>query len=189
SGELDDGAAGLMAIRMRGGLGIVQDPNEAASPEMPQRAIQYAGADAVLSAADISELLITAACRTQLPRSVTEADVQDRIDKEAAQANLEHDHPAKQPGRPSAFACPDCHGVLWELDEGELMRFRCRVGHAYTAQTLNGAMSESSENALWAAMRALEEKAALLRRLAPKLAPRMAKNYEEEASGYDRHAD
>lgn len=69
-------------------------------------------------------------------------------------------------GTPSVFACPECHGVLWELQEDKLVRFRCRVGHSYGMQSLAKELAQSSETALWAAMRALEEKAALQRRVA-----------------------
>jgi two-component system, chemotaxis family, protein-glutamate methylesterase/glutaminase len=75
------------------------------------------------------------------------------------------------------------------VNEGELLRFRCRVGHAYTANALRVAMSEATEDALWAAMRALEEKAALMRRMAPRSALRLAGAYEEEAQTYDKHAE
>lgn len=92
-------------------------------------------------------------------------------------------------GDPSVFACPDCHGVLWEVQEGKLLRYRCRVGHAYTAEALNVSMSEASEDALWIAMRALEEKAALLRRLAERSGPIMKPQYGEQAEGYKHHAD
>lgn len=67
---------------------------------------------------------------------------------------------------PSVYACPDCHGVLWEVKEENLLRFRCRVGHSFTAETLNVALSKAMEDALWVSMRALEEKADLLRRMA-----------------------
>jgi two-component system, chemotaxis family, protein-glutamate methylesterase/glutaminase len=67
---------------------------------------------------------------------------------------------------PSVFACPECHGVLWELRDGDLVRFRCRVGHSYGTESLATELSGASEAALWAAMRALEEKAAMQRRIA-----------------------
>src|SRR5262249_54382381 len=92
-------------------------------------------------------------------------------------------------GRPSPFACPDCHGVLWELEEGKLLQFRCRVGHAYTSDSLRAAFSDSSEDALWVAMRTLEERASLLRRLANRSGERMSAHYLEEASGFGRHAE
>lgn len=69
-------------------------------------------------------------------------------------------------GTPSVFACPECHGVLWEVKEGDLVQFRCRVGHSYGSESLAMELSETSESALWAAMRALEEKAAMQRRIA-----------------------
>jgi hypothetical protein len=69
-------------------------------------------------------------------------------------------------GMPSVFACPECHGVLWEFKDGKILRFRCRVGHSFGTESLGKGVSMASETALWAAVRALEEKAALQRRLA-----------------------
>ena len=89
---------------------------------------------------------------------------------------------------PSAYACPDCHGVLWEVKEGNLLRFRCQVGHSYTAETLNVALSNSMEDTLWAGMRALGEKAGLLKRMASRADERVAALYEEEAEAYENHA-
>ena len=76
------------------------------------------------------------------------------------------DREAELPGVPSSFSCPDCGGVLWELHDGELSRFRCRVGHAYSPQALDVAQTESIEAALWAALRALREKASLRHHMA-----------------------
>lgn len=72
-------------------------------------------------------------------------------------------------GTPSVFACPECHGILWEVRDGNLVQFRCRVGHTYGAESLAIELSEASEAALWAAMRALEEKSAMQRRIADDL--------------------
>jgi len=189
SGQLDDGSAGLMAVKMKGGMAVVQAPKEAPVPEMPDRAIQYADPDHILPIAEIAQLL-TSVCSEELPlpKAVEVAVPDNNIEIETKEANLE-DTPAKEiPGKPSVFACPDCHGVLWELEDGKLLRFRCRVGHAYTADSLRLALSESTEAALWVAMRTLEERATILRRLADRTAGRMATQYEESASGFDQHA-
>jgi two-component system chemotaxis response regulator CheB len=69
-------------------------------------------------------------------------------------------------GPPSGFTCPDCHGALWEIDDGEAVRYRCRVGHAYSEDAMVSAQSDSVERALWAALRSLEERAALIQKLA-----------------------
>src|SRR3954453_7760565 len=79
---------------------------------------------------------------------------------------IETDH---HPGTPSGFACPDCGGALWELHEGEMVRFRCRVGHAWSPGSLMAQQAEALETALWTALRALEERAALADRVAERL--------------------
>jgi two-component system chemotaxis response regulator CheB len=69
-------------------------------------------------------------------------------------------------GPPSGFTCPDCHGALWEIDDGEAVLYRCRVGHAYSEDAMVSAQTDSVERAMWAALRALEERAALIQKLA-----------------------
>jgi len=185
SGFLDDGAAGLLAVKMRHGLTIVQDPAEAPAPEMPSRAIQYAGADYVLDMEGIARLLISV-CSGDLP--LPENSQESMRSQSSNQESLVQNETDDKPGKPSAFACPECHGVLWEIDDGKLLRFRCRVGHGYTADALRLAMSEAAENALWVAMRTLEEKAGLLRRMATRTSSGLAAHYREEAAGFDQHA-
>jgi two-component system chemotaxis response regulator CheB len=91
---------------------------------------------------------------------------------EPVDKSLQHDESsptdARRLGTPSAFTCPDCNGTLWELEDGELLRYRCRVGHAYSAESMIEAENESLERALWSAVRSLEESAALSRRIAQK---------------------
>jgi two-component system, chemotaxis family, protein-glutamate methylesterase/glutaminase len=72
----------------------------------------------------------------------------------------------EKPGEPSIFGCPECGGTLWELQDGELMRFRCRIGHAFSSESLLAVQNEALEGALWAALRGLEENAALAQRVA-----------------------
>ena len=161
SGTLDDGSAGLVAIKERGGVAIVQDPEEALFPGMPRNAIDAAPVDHILPTPAIPELLN----RLAREEAAGEGDVPmpDDMETEAAIAEFElaaledKDHP----GSPSPYACPDCAGVLWEIQDGEMTRFRCRVGHAWSPTSLLAAQSKSLETALWTAFRALEERAAL----------------------------
>jgi two-component system chemotaxis response regulator CheB len=192
SGQLDDGSSGLMAVKMRGGLTVVQDTTEALCPEMPRRAKEYADAEYELPVAEIAELLVRETNkRTATDFAVTAENEMkgDHVEKEAEKARLESHANKENEGKPSAFACPECHGVMWEMEEGNLLRFRCRVGHSYTADSLRTAFSDSVEEALWAAMRTLEEKSALLRRIGARAGERQAASYNDEASGYDQHVE
>ncbi len=164
SGMLDDGTAGAQAIKMRGGQVIVQDPDEAMFAGVPRHALEHVKADFVLPVAQIAPTLTRL---TQTPVSETEmAPVPPEMETEVNQAMfkqdaLESDHP----GTPSAMACPECHGVLWEIEDDSLLRYRCRVGHAYSPASLLAEQSEVLEDALWVALRAFEENAALAERM------------------------
>ena len=96
-------------------------------------------------------------------------------------------------GKTSAFTCPDCHGTLWELHDGELLRYRCHVGHAYTADSLEAEQSEALENALWSGLRALEEKVALAKRMSARARERKnyraAESFQQKAALASRHAE
>ena len=101
------------------------------------------------------------------------------------------DDPDK-PGRPSVCSCPECSGVLWEVREGDLVRYRCRVGHSYTLETLAGAKAKALESALWAAWRALQESSSLARRCAERAAQGRssitAERFEQRAESSQEHA-
>ncbi len=164
SGNLDDGSAGMLAIRMRGGIGIVQDPSQAQAPGMPKHALQYAGADYVLPINEIAPKLgelITAREVATKKSNKPKKNIRDR----EVRTNEEVFSGEQGHGKPSVFACPECHGVLWEVKNGKLMRYRCRVGHGYTEASLQEELDQAGERALWAAMRALEERAAMTRRM------------------------
>jgi two-component system chemotaxis response regulator CheB len=165
SGSLDDGTAGLYVIKARGGFAITQDPEEAMFSGMPRSAVENVAVDHCLPVAEIAPLLDRLTREPVAEEGV--APVPDEMEIEVGMAELD---PAAlqsddRPGQLSGFSCPECNGVLWELRDGELLRFRCRVGHAYSANSLVEAQSEALEAALWAALRALEEQAALAHRL------------------------
>ena len=180
SGLLDDGAAGLYAVKQRGGITIVQDPDDAVRKDMPKRAIEYVTPDTILVAQDIAPTLVKlvngqevelamAKRNTVLRKSNGRNRIQQKLTSgplEKPDVNEETVYVEQGEGVPSVFACPECHGVLWEFKDGKMTRFRCRVGHSYGTESLNKELSIASETALWAAVRALEEKAALQRRLA-----------------------
>lgn len=168
SGNLDDGSGGLLAVRTRRGIGIVQDPADAVAGEMPQRAKDYAGADYVLPLKAIGPKIVELSNSRDIGMKGTKKSSKKKktggYDQEV-RGNEEVFDSDQGSGTPSVFACPECHGVLWEVKEGRLSRFRCRVGHSYAPASLKSEMDQSSERALWAAMRALEEKAAMGKRL------------------------
>jgi two-component system chemotaxis response regulator CheB len=166
TGNLDDGSVGMLAIRTLGGYGIVQDPSEAEASSMPRSALQYAGADSVLPAREIAPKLIEL-IDSRVPamkKSKHSSRKKNNPDRET-RANEETSSAKEGNGKPSVFACPECHGVLWELKNGSLSHYRCRVGHSYTGASLKVELDQSSERALWVAMRTLEEKAAMTQRM------------------------
>lgn len=69
-------------------------------------------------------------------------------------------------GKPSRITCPDCSGVLWQINDSKPPRYRCHTGHAYTQRSLEHTQSVRADEALWAALRALQERESLLREMA-----------------------
>lgn len=166
TGALDDGAAGLISVKQRGGVAIVQDPDTAYCGDMPRSALRYVKApDFVLPIELIAPKLVDLTRQTA-PRPSTNGNGDLHHDVESSEVSKAVLDDPEHPGHPSSFACPECNGVLWERQDGDLLHFRCRVGHAYTANSLEAEQSLGIESALWAALRALEENASLNIRLA-----------------------
>jgi two-component system chemotaxis response regulator CheB len=164
SGTLSDGAAGLAAIRTEGGLAVVQDPADALYPGMPSHALEWVSADYVATATEIGPLLARLVCE---PVHDDAVDMPPDIREEVA--IMENGPPTvgqHHPGTPSQWPCPDCNGVLWEVDDPDVLRFRCRVGHAWSGESLLDEQRAMVENALWMALRSMEDRAELSRALA-----------------------
>jgi two-component system chemotaxis response regulator CheB len=157
SGMLDDGAQGMLAVARGGGKIIVQDPAEATHPDMPQAALRYAPVEEVLPAREIGPRLLELVGQDAEPVAAGAEPVPNGDDFGRSGFDTT--------GTPSGFACPDCHGALWELHDGELIRFRCRTGHAFSPDSAAAGLDENVERALWASLRSLEEKGALARKL------------------------
>lgn len=169
SGVLDDGAAGLWTVKRRGGVAVVQDPADAEFGSMPLSALEQVDVDHILPAADIGALLARlvgerAAPGPEVPMS---EDEQRRLEVEVQIASGRH---ALELGwtelaQPSPFSCPECHGVLFTVQEGPAARFRCHTGHAYTMEALLTEVSETIEEKLYQTLRVMEEGVLLLRRM------------------------
>jgi two-component system chemotaxis response regulator CheB len=184
SGALDDGTAGLLAIKSRGGIAVVQNPGDALYPGMPGNALEHAQVDHVLAAASMGKLLTRLLANlAEPPADPAPTGMRVEVEMEGFSMEAFEGH---HPGRPSGFSCPDCHGVLWQIKDGGLERYRCRVGHAWSPESLLTQQSEALEAALWVALRSLEERAALARRLAEPARRRghaiTATRFEEQAA-------
>jgi two-component system chemotaxis response regulator CheB len=162
SGALDDGAAGAFAVGQSGGRVIVQDPGDALVPGMPNSALAVTTAPEVASVAEIAGLL------ARLPLIAGPRSVADQ---------LAHAHDPE-----SGVSCPECKGALWELREGESTRYRCAAGHSYTEEAMVAAQGTTVEAALWAALDVLEERSALLSRIARRMEDR-PRTHERFADG------
>ena len=183
TGLLDDGTAGLAAVKQAGGVAIVQDPAEAEAPSMPKSALRYVEVDYCSKVADIPALLLTLARMSGELKTTPEQPMTDDLEMEVDIASNERGRPAEvtKLGDPSIFACPECHGTLIKLHEGKPPRFRCHTGHAYTMAALKASMSENIEASLWNSIRALEEHALLLTEAAGKAGNEEATEHLAEA--------
>jgi two-component system chemotaxis response regulator CheB len=168
SGSMDDGTAGALAVKRHGGMVIVQDPAGAIHKGMPESTIENVVVDCVLPLDAIAPKLIELSMNGTRPAAGRAFRPSDPDQKEVKllEADMDAIEDMNRRGRPSVYACPDCNGILWELDDNGLLRFRCRTGHAYTAASLAAEQSDQLEQALWTAFRALEEVASLHRRMA-----------------------
>lgn len=189
TGNLDDGTAGLAAIKKCGGVAIVQDPEDADYPSMPESAIANVPVDHVLPLADIGPRL------DELLRQPRPAEVANcgEVEKEPdAMGTSKPGDEEKVPGVPSGLTCPDCGGSLFERPGDLPMHFRCRTGHAYSPESLLAEQSTALEGAFWAALRSLEENAALSRRMEKRTLEhgnlRSSQRYRRRAEDADKHA-
>ncbi|HEY9873871.1 MAG TPA: chemotaxis protein CheB [Candidatus Obscuribacterales bacterium] len=168
SGALDDGTVGLIDLKRLGGVAVVQDPDDALFSGMPSSAIKHVDVDHIVSLSSIASTLVrlvhepVAEEGGKTVPSESEFDIDTDIVEVDGAAMRSRNHP----GPPSTFSCPDCGGSLFQINEGGFLQFRCRVGHAFSAQNLVAAQCEAQEGAMWAAIRSLEERAELMHKLA-----------------------
>ncbi len=160
TGYLDDGTSGMMAIKRCGGVCIAQDPEDASYPDMPQSVIANVGVDYCLPVSQMGALLSDLVSR-ELPAN-KEAPDDIAIEAKIAQRVLSDLPSVEALGEQVPFNCPDCGGVLWQMAEGKIRRYRCHTGHAFTDSVLLAQQTVKIEETLWVALRMFEERQNLL---------------------------
>jgi len=190
SGALNDGTAGLLAIKRCGGLAVVQSPAEAAVPDMPRSAIRHVDVDHVVDSAEMGPLLARLVRERAGPEMVVPRDI--RMETAIAAQGLSGMTVEDQLGAPSRFTCPECHGALWEIEDGDIVRYRCHVGHGFTADALLSAQTTEIDVTLETLLRSHQERAALARRMArrerTKNSTNLASHFEARAKEYEENA-
>ena len=198
SGTLDDGTAGLDVIKRAGGIAVVQDPEQAMFPGMPRSAVENVAVDHVVPKEQIAALLVRLVSEPAPPPQPPKSEMNmpnSNIKQETEMAELDAGSIAshERPGTPSGFSCPECHGTLFELSDGRLIRFRCRTGHAYSAESLLAEQGDHLEAAMYTAMTALKERSALAHRLSERARERghelTARQFAAQSIDAERQAE
>jgi two-component system chemotaxis response regulator CheB len=166
SGALSDGTAGLRAIKRCGGVAVVQDPADAMVVSMPLNALRFVDVDHVVPTAGLAPLLGTLARQKAGPTPEIPLDI--RLETAIAAQELADMRIDDMLGKPSRFTCPECHGALWEIEDGKMLRYRCHVGHAFTADAVLTSQTDEIDRLLGTLLRSHQERAALTRRMAEK---------------------
>lgn len=170
TGFMSDGLAGIEAVSRAGGITVVQDPADAEFPDLPRNVLRYLQPGHLAPLDQMGALLgrlvmQPAPNHTRIPRDIVmEAELTERIMTNSKQNHIQD---LEKLGARAPYSCPDCGGALWAVAKsGEVNRFRCHTGHAYTDESLLHSMSSTLEETLWVAMRALEERRNLLLNMA-----------------------
>lgn len=156
SGSLDDGAAGLYAIKERGGIAIVQEPSDALHSSMPKAALQAVDVDYCVPIIEMGALLAHLVNKAIPVQEMNPVSKKMDIEVGIAREDNGLDMGIMKLGEFSPYTCPECHGVLLQLKEGSLIRFRCHTGHAYSLNTLLAEVTQSIEESLWDGIRTIE---------------------------------
>jgi two-component system chemotaxis response regulator CheB len=167
SGSRDDGARGLAILRAAGGTALVQDPGECLYAGMPTSALNAVPDAEVLGVEALAARLIELAQRPPEPGRL-------------GATTLVAERTATR------FTCPDCGGVLFEEHSLGAEAYSCSVGHSYSPESLSEEQARHLESALWAAVRSLEDRAVLLRRLRDRARRR---GHTGAGAAFERQAD
>ncbi|HEV8083193.1 MAG TPA: chemotaxis protein CheB [Chitinophagaceae bacterium] len=195
TGLLDDGTTGMLAIKRSGGTCIVQDPNEAEYPDMPLSVLNNMEVDYCIPLADMGEV-ISGITQTTPEEKPAPDDV--ILESQIAERVVVDYNNVMQLGEKSIYACPDCGGGLWNINkggegQGKMDRYRCHIGHSYSEKDLVVKQEEIFESTLWTALRIMEERKTLLKKMEDDHVKRglstLAKSYKEKGDDIQGHVD
>jgi two-component system chemotaxis response regulator CheB len=187
TGYLDDGTAGMIAIKRCGGTCVVQDPSDAEYPDMPQNALNQIKPDYCLPLLEMGGLLHQLLAKKSAKRKSVPEDI--LIETKIAKRVLSDLPSVNAVGKQVPFNCPGCGGVLWEVDKGLVTRYRCHTGHAYTAASLLAEQTKMIEETMWTALRMFEERRNLMVTMAKEQRGIVAKSTLERAEISQIHID
>lgn len=162
SGALDDGTAGLWTVKQYGGITVVQNPNDAEVPSMPENAMREVKVDYVVPVSDVAGLLVKLSKEKSPANTQVMKDEKTKIEIQIAAEDNGLKLGVPELGELSPFSCPECHGVLSKLKDGALARYRCHTGHAYSVDTLLASISEKIEDEMYSTIRSIDEVIMLL---------------------------
>lgn len=191
SGMLDDGTVGLQAIKRCGGMAIVQSPEDASFTSMPKQAIAHNDVDYVVPVSKMGQILYE---RTQhQPLNTTTVPKELLLESQMVERKTGGANKMAEIGEMVPQSCPSCGGPLWEISHSQTLRYRCHIGHAFTAQALAETQDTAIEEALWIALRTLEERERLLKRISEDNSQTglfiMAEKYRQRALEAAHHAE
>jgi two-component system chemotaxis response regulator CheB len=175
SGYQDCGTAGMMSIKARGGVSVVQAPETAVADEMPRNVLKKVKVDHVVTPLELADLLVRLSRSSAGPQTEPSSEI--------------HQLEGDLPGEPAGLVCPICTGVLSEAQAGDYHHFRCHVGHTFSLENLVREQGDEMERALWAAVRAMEESATLSLRLTRLEQGELRSRFAEKAQTMQEQAD
>jgi two-component system chemotaxis response regulator CheB len=188
TGQLQDGTVGLQAVQRCGGVAVVQDPHDAEYDSMPKSAMRYVEVNHCVALEALPELLLRLVGESSAETRERQVPKDIEVESVIAEQQLntaQFLEKVESIGSRTTYACPLCNGSIWQIGEDDPLRFRCHVGHSFTAEYFWAEQSQNLENALWSAVRLMEEKVTFARQFAERM---NANNLPEVAARYQAHA-
>lgn len=164
TGMLNDGAAGLADVKRCGGITVVQNPGDAVAQEMPRGALRGSDVDYRAPLSDMAALLMRLAQEDAGPAVEIPQDIKAEVD--IALGRRADTETVLGFADPVPLSCPACGGVLAQIKRWPPTRFRCQVGHSYTAEALATQQEGSVDEAIRVALRIMGERAVLSEKMA-----------------------
>ncbi len=191
TGMLDDGASGMSAIKRCGGTCVVQDPNEAEFPDMPLSVLKEMNVDYCIPLSQMGEVILNVITTKEIQNTIIPTDILKEV--QISENGIGTINELEELGKNSVFSCPDCGGVLFELNHDAITRYKCHTGHSYSVSDLILTQNKNLESSLWVALRSLEERKKLLSQLSEKNIQRgynrSGSDYREKINELQMHID